>query len=121
MEDSVCFLGAVTDVQPLYQEASLFVNSSSAEGMSVATIQALLHGLPVVATDCSNAQRELIRNNQNGFLVPVNATDLMAGAIKKLAEDDELRESMSCAALKSSEAFSPSQVYSLWDNLISSC
>lgn len=120
VEDAVCFLGSVADVQPLYQESSLFVNSSNTEGMSVALMQALLHGIPVVATDCSNAQRELICNNQNGFLVPINAPDLMSQALKKLAEDDALRESMSYAALKSSEAFSPSRVYSLWDNLISS-
>ena len=118
VEDFICFLGAVADTQPLYQEASIFANSSNAEGMSVATMQALLYGIPVVATDCSNAQRMLVQNNQNGFLIPINALELMASALKKLAEDDKLRESMSRAALKSSEAFSPSCVYALWDGLI---
>lgn len=118
VEGSICFLETVANVQPLYQEASLFVNSSNTEGMSIATMQALLHGIPVVATDCSNAQRTLIHSNQNGLLVPINAPDPMAHALKKLAEDDKLRELMSCAALKSSEAFLPSRVYSLWDDLI---
>ena len=118
VENSVFLLGAIRNVSNLYEEASVFVNSSNVEGMSIATIDALLYGVPIVATDCSNGQRELVIDNKNGFLMPTGAIDSIADALRRLAEDDALRGSMSRAALKHSELFLPFYVYSLWDSLI---
>ena len=86
-----------------WSEAALFwsavdiaISTSDNEGMPIALIEAQLAGRPVIATDVgSNA--EVISNGITG-IVTSNALPDLVQAVKKLAEDGELRDSMSQAA-----------------------
>lgn len=67
--DRVRFLGFRDDPAALLQAMDLFVLPSLSEGLSVAVLEAMVAGKPVVATDVGG-NREVIVDGRTGFLVP---------------------------------------------------
>lgn len=68
--ENVTFKGAIFDVSPYLQAADIFVLPSQWEGLSNALLEAMACGLPVIASDCQG-NKELIRQDETGFLFPV--------------------------------------------------
>lgn len=98
-------LGQRNDVAELMQGADLYVNSSHYEGMPVAVIEALMSGLPVVATDVEG-NREIVVTGKNGILVPPADPDALADAMIEILADPALYARLSRGALRSSAGFS---------------
>lgn len=69
-------------------EHDAFVMSSDFEGMPNALAEAMAVGLVCVSTDCKTGPRDLIKDGENGFLVPVGDVDAMADKIKAVANLD---------------------------------
>jgi glycosyltransferase involved in cell wall biosynthesis len=97
--------GAVQYIRPqdrrrladLYRGASMFVLSSDEEGQSIAAVEAMASGLPVVATSCVGPP-EIITDGVEGVLTPVRAVDALADAIVRLDAVPARRRAMSQAA-----------------------
>jgi glycosyltransferase involved in cell wall biosynthesis len=68
LTDKVIFLGFREDVPELLRILDLFVLSSISEGLSIATIEAMAAGVPVVATR-SGGPQEVMVDGKTGFLV----------------------------------------------------
>jgi glycosyltransferase involved in cell wall biosynthesis len=81
----------------LLGRADVYVQPSHHEGMPIALLEALAHGLPVVATRVGSVV-EVITQRETGLLVPPRQPDRLAGAMHELASDPGLREAMSRAA-----------------------
>ena len=69
-------------------KASVFVLSSTWEGLPSALIQALACNCPVVSTDCPSGPLEILKGGEYGHLVPVGDVQAMADAIMKVLADD---------------------------------
>ena len=70
---NVIFLpGFLENPYRVLSKMDIFVSSSEYEGVSNAMLESLALGLPVVATDCPSGVREVISNNENGWLVKTN-------------------------------------------------
>ncbi len=79
------------DVHRFYEKIDIYaLPSVSAEGLSRSLIEAMAAGRPVVATDCEGS-REVVRDQQDGIVVPVRDSSSLAGAIRVLAGDAALR------------------------------
>jgi glycosyltransferase involved in cell wall biosynthesis len=91
--DRVRFLGQRADVSEILQASDIFVLNSRSEGMSNALLEALAAGLPCIATDVGG-NPELVRDGENGFLVPPDQPAPLSRLIGKLASDPELRARM---------------------------
>jgi glycosyltransferase involved in cell wall biosynthesis len=79
INNSVSFLGKRTDVKQLLVDADLFVLPSRREGMPNALMEAMLSGLPSVATNISGCQ-DLIEHMNSGFLInPASVSELESG------------------------------------------
>ena len=89
LEDSIRLLGRRDDVLSLLQIVDVAVSSSRREGLPVFIMEAMASGLPVVATNC-RGNRDLIIDNQNGYLVDDSA-DSFATAIEELYQSPKLR------------------------------
>lgn len=94
--DRVHFLGFREDVRHLLAQADIFLLSSVSEGFSIATVEAMMAGIPVVATR-SGGPEEIIDDQQTGILIPPRDSGAMVDAIRQL-EGAELSRRLTAAA-----------------------
>jgi glycosyltransferase involved in cell wall biosynthesis len=81
LEQDVSLPGFVENPYAYMAHASLFVLSSSREGLPTVLIEALYCGAPLVATDCPSGPREILQDGQYGQLVPIGDMNALARAI----------------------------------------
>ncbi len=79
--------------QVLAQSSMIVLPSSYREGLPKILLEAGAIGRPVVTTDVRGC-RDVIKNGENGFLVPLGDISELADAIGKLLENEELRTEM---------------------------
>ena len=86
-------LGTRDDVAAVLAAADIFTLPSHFEGLPMSVIEAMLTGLPVVAT-AIRGPREQVVDNETGLLVPPFAVAPLAAALNRLAADGALRRRM---------------------------
>jgi glycosyltransferase involved in cell wall biosynthesis len=80
LQNRFFFLGFREDVPEILSELDIFVLSSLSEGLSIATIEAMAAGKPVVVTR-SGGPEEIVEDGRTGFLVPPANPDALAERI----------------------------------------
>jgi glycosyltransferase involved in cell wall biosynthesis len=90
LEDRVLLIGHRLDVPALLKRARAAALCSTAEGLSNALMEAMAASLPVVATRVGG-NPELVRDGENGFLVPSGDADAMAARLLELLGGDQGR------------------------------
>ena len=100
LTDSIIFHGNHPHVIHEIKDMGMFVMTSRYEGMPNALIEAMACGLPCVCTDCDFGPAELIRDGENGLLVPVDDVLAIAAAMGRIADDQALAEKLSQGALE---------------------
>jgi len=100
LESSVRYVGPVRGEEKtnLLRWADVCVQPSHHEGMPISLLEALAHGLPIVATSVG-AVPEVIRDGVHGRLVPPHQPNRLGDALRELAEDPRRRCTMSTAAV----------------------
>ncbi|HLB07835.1 MAG TPA: glycosyltransferase family 4 protein [Alphaproteobacteria bacterium] len=99
----VRLLGHRRDMPELYRAVDIFTLPSHREGMPRSIIEAMMTGLPVVATDIRGSREEVV-NNETGFLVPVGDGQALAQALGRLVRDPDLRRRFGAAGLARARA-----------------
>ncbi len=97
LADRVHFLGFTDDPAEYLHNLDIFVLSSSTEGFSIATIQAMAAGVPLVATRCGGPE-EIVSAGQDGMLVPPADADALASALLALIHAPEDSRRMASVA-----------------------
>ena len=91
IEHNVKMLGQVDDMDNFYNNLDVFVLPSiQPEPFGLVVIEAMEHGIPVVATN-HGGPTEIIDDKENGFLVDYTCCDEMADCICELLLNDEMR------------------------------
>jgi glycosyltransferase involved in cell wall biosynthesis len=117
VSDRVRFLGWRTDPSALYRAADICVFPSRYEPLGNVVIQSWAHGLPVIAA-ASQGPSALIRDSEDGLLVPIDDARALAGAINRLIADPMLRIALVQHGAERVEAeFSPAAVVAQWRHL----
>ena len=88
------------------READVFVLLSDAEGLPIAMLEAMGHGAVPVVTDIDCGIKAVVRDGQNGFLVPRVDIGAYAGRIEVLYKDKSLRRDMQLASWATSNDYS---------------
>lgn len=113
--DRVIFAGNVSDVAGKIKKAGVFVLTSNTEGMPNALIEAMVLGLPVIATDCPcGGPRDLIEDGVNGILTPVGDVDKMKENLQHILNDLQNALHMGQTARKSTAIYREKIVYREW-------
>lgn len=81
----------------LLRESDLFVLPSYHEGLPISLLEAMAAGLPVIATRVGGIP-EVIRDGEQGLLIPPGDVDALVGAIRRLIDDPALRSRLGGAA-----------------------
>ena len=98
----ITLLGHVSDVGSVYRSADFFVFPSLEEGGPMVTFEAMGCGLPVIVSPMGAGPA---REGIDGFIIDPYDIDGWSDAIRKLAEDGELRKRMSVSAKERAEEF----------------
>ena len=104
LSDRVRFLGAGTrdDVMVLFRAVDAALLTSAWENLPHTLLEALAAGTPVIATAVGGIP-EVVRDGENGLLVPPRDVAAAASAIDRLVRDEVLRASLAAAAAPSVE------------------
>lgn len=97
LTDCVRFLGYQADVAPLYQVMDMLLFTTHQEGLSVAVIEALASGLPIVATDVGGI-RDQVTDGTNGHVARCRDVQQMTSLCRSLVTDPALRDRMGSAS-----------------------
>jgi len=99
LEQTVHFCGYIEESSEFLRGVDMYVLSSRTEGFSIATLEAMATGLPVVATRCGGPE-EILTDGVDGLLVAVNDPTAFADALRTLIADPEQQRRIGQAARK---------------------
>lgn len=117
VRDRIRFVGAQTEVEALLPLADLFLLPSQFESFGLAALEAMACGTPPVASKAGGLP-EVIRDGQDGILVPPGDADAMADAVLGLLSDEPRRVAMAKAARESAvERFALDRVVPRYEEL----
>lgn len=119
LKDRVFIHPARADIHSVINDYAMFVSSSDFEGMSNSMLEAMAMGMPVVCTDCpAGGARAVIKDHENGLLVPVGDADAMYRGMKELIETPALADTLGKNAAKIRETQSVENIINQWLELI---
>ncbi|MBO5093082.1 MAG: glycosyltransferase [Lachnospiraceae bacterium] len=119
--DRVRFMGRQSDIRRRIERSRIFVLSSNYEGMPNALLEAMATGLAVISTDCPcGGPRTVIRDGENGLLIPVGDETALTAALRRILDDPELEESLGRQAAKLAQELAPEKVCRRWQEEIES-
>jgi GalNAc-alpha-(1->4)-GalNAc-alpha-(1->3)-diNAcBac-PP-undecaprenol alpha-1,4-N-acetyl-D-galactosaminyltransferase len=99
-ENRVEFLGFKKEVDFFLSKAQIFAFTSIIEGYPNALIEGMANGLAPISFDCKAGPSDIIQNDINGFLIPINDVILFAEKLNILVNNEDLRSIFQEQALK---------------------
>ncbi|MBO4906505.1 MAG: glycosyltransferase family 4 protein [Bacteroidaceae bacterium] len=117
LSGSVSLLPATNDIFAAYSEASIFCLSSRYEGYGLVLAEAMSCGVPCVSFDCPYGPSDIIRDHQDGLLIPNGDTNALAQGLLSLMQDSKLRHTYGAAARNNIMRYSPDNIMPLWKTL----
>jgi glycosyltransferase involved in cell wall biosynthesis len=97
VSDRLVFAGYREDMPRFYAAMDISVLTSLTEGLSIAVLESMNHGVPVVVTRVGG-NPELVVDGETGFLVPAQDVPAFADKVVTLLQDPALRTQMGAAA-----------------------
>ena len=109
-----------TEILIVYQQHAMLLLTSRYEPFGMVLPEAMSCGLPVIAFDCPYGPADIITDDMDGFLV--KDWDIMSFADKVclLMENQDLRQQMGQAAIRSSQRYRSDRIMSVWQELFES-
>ena len=93
---NVHFIGfrSKEELKEYYMASDLFVLPTREDIWGLVINEAMAYGLPVITTDNCIAGLELVKDYENGFIIPVEDETTLANKINEILTDDDLRTKM---------------------------
>jgi glycosyltransferase involved in cell wall biosynthesis len=112
LADRVRFLGPLPRerVVELFAAADASILSSSWENFPHTVVEALSVGTPVIATAVGGVA-EVVRDGENGLLVPIGDGAALAEAVRRYFADGALRDRLRAAAAASVDDYAPARIF----------
>jgi len=117
LEKNVFIIPFQSNIEKKYLEAAIYVLSSRQECFPMVLLEAMSYGIPVVSFDSPNGPRDIIKNENDGFLIKPYDVNKMAKKIMFLIENYELRKRMGINAYENIKRFSEENIGNMWKNL----
>lgn len=117
MEHQVLMNAPVKNIGAKLAEASIYAFPSRSDGFGLVITEAMECGLPTVAMDCPCGPCEIV-TPQTGIVVPDKDIVAFREALKKLMDDESLRQRMGKAAQAEVTRFYPDTIMPKWLKLL---
>ncbi len=105
-------------INNLLADSAIYVMGSYTESFGIVLIEAQSFGIPCIAFDSARGAMEIIKNQENGYLVQNRNFEEMSKRIKHLIENPELRKEMGARARENSLQYSEAVIQALWFEFI---
>ncbi|NKB98587.1 MAG: glycosyltransferase [Pseudomonadales bacterium] len=110
------------NISAWYKRANIFLSTAKYEGSPNALMEAMAHGCPVLALDCPTGPADLIDNNSNGLLLPLEPTtdqaERISQALLALGNNDTLRKRLGERAANITNTHSDQTFFQRWTTLL---
>ncbi len=117
IENSCQFNAPVDNIAEKYMESEIFVLSSRFEGFGMVITEAMSCGIPSVSFACPCGPKDIIDDNEDGFLVENGNIDKLAEKICYLIEHPETRHQMGVRARNNARRFRLENIMQQWEQL----
>lgn len=115
LENAVFLHSSREDIHQVILDSAMFVSSSDFEGLSNSMLEAMAIGMPCICTDCmGGGTREVMKDHENGLIVPMNDKNEMYRAMKEFADNPDLAKTCSKNATKIRELLSTDNIVKQW-------
>lgn len=119
LEESVIIKPFSTNIHQDVLDAAMFVSTSDFEGLSNSMLEAMAIGLPCICTDCDGGgAREIIKNGENGLLVPKGDKAAVVNAIETLIMNPDYAEMLGKNASKIRDELSEERIIEEWKKML---
>jgi GalNAc-alpha-(1->4)-GalNAc-alpha-(1->3)-diNAcBac-PP-undecaprenol alpha-1,4-N-acetyl-D-galactosaminyltransferase len=115
LRDRVELVGQVRDVDAWMARAALLVHPSRREGFPNAVLEGMGMGVAVICADCRSGPAELITDDVNGRLVPVDDLEALTRVMSELMADATLRERLGAQAREVRREYAQSVLMKKWE------
>lgn len=112
------FIGFQSDILPIYQRASVFVLSSRYEGFGVSLIEAMSQGCACIACDYKGRQREIIQQDNQGILCPIDDIKALSTSMDKMLSDEDFRRETQQNAIERSKHYALDNIMEYWREIM---
>lgn len=106
-----------SNIEQKYIDSTIYVMSSRFEGFGMVLIEAMACGVPCISFDCNYGPSDIIKNNENGFLVEKEDIFELADRIMYLIQNENLRIEFGKKARENVKKYLPSNIISEWERL----
>jgi phosphatidylinositol alpha-mannosyltransferase len=107
--ERISFPGKVEDVREAYARCDIVFCPSTKESFCRVAAEAMINGVPVVASDLEPLQ-DLLGNENAGLLFPTGDVQQAGDAIRRLVADPELRDQLGNGGRERAREFEPAHV-----------
>jgi glycosyltransferase involved in cell wall biosynthesis len=119
ISDNVYLPGNKKNLLERIKKASMFVMTSSFEGMPNALLEAMAIGLPVISTNCPcGGPKAVINDMNNGMLIPLDDSEACKNAMRKIAEDIAFSNKLANNAIKIREKLDSNIIAKEWKDYL---
>jgi glycosyltransferase involved in cell wall biosynthesis len=118
LEDVVSFAGQQDNPWRFMARADVLALTSRTEASPCVLAEAMLLGVPVLATDCTRGIRELLDDGRAGVIVPPNDPSAIARGLDRLLGDVHLRGQLVVAGKKRAQAFDMKTVEQRYESIL---
>lgn len=115
---TVFVCGFVKNIEDKYLESSIYAMTSRSEGFPMVLLEAMSFGLPCIAFDCPTGPRSLIKNEENGFLIPNHDFEKYVAKLSILIECEDIRIKLGKNAKQVSDNYSVEKIMGKWKNFL---
>jgi glycosyltransferase involved in cell wall biosynthesis len=116
----IFLMGPSSSIDAELRRASICAVSSRSEGFPMSIVEAMTAGVPVVSFDCPTGPSEIIRDGQDGFLVPPEDTAALAARLIRLIDDEGLRKRFGARARENVAQYRLDVIGDRWNSLFRS-
>lgn len=114
LSNNIFLKGFSENHNEIYGKSSIFVLTSIYEGFPLVLLEAMSFGLPLISYDCPCGPKDLIKNGENGYLLPLGNENMLSSHINKLIENKEKRVNMGNNGRKYIEDYNIEKIIKKW-------
>ena len=117
LQNQIKFKGITSDLKKEMNNYSIYAMTSETECFPMVLLEALSVGMPVISYDAPTGPKHILRNEEDSFLVPYKNLNIFVQKLKKLMQNENLRQEMGQKGAENVKRFNIKIIMQQWEDL----